>query len=176
MVPVVVATFLFASWEIDVIPEATLVALDRTVIAHAAYAWRAKGWTLQSWQRTPHPDHHYDLTHRFSPDANNPAHAKVVLVLQGPVRVATAHVAFAMQVRLNWGGKDMAIDVIDTFAFDDAGKVKQITEWHMNIKPNKTEKFANEWNRKYGGPPAHLSFYYLRVNTQMYMLDRKSVV
>lgn len=48
------------------------------------------------------------------------------LVLQGPVRVATAHAAFAMQVRLNWGGKDMAIDVIDTFAFDDDGKVKQM--------------------------------------------------
>lgn len=48
------------------------------------------------------------------------------LVLQGPVRVATAHAAFAMQVRLNWGGKDMAIDVIDTFAFDEAGKVKQM--------------------------------------------------
>jgi steroid Delta-isomerase len=48
------------------------------------------------------------------------------LVLQGPVRVATAHAAFAMQVRLNWGGKDMAIDVIDTFAFDDAGKFKQM--------------------------------------------------
>ena len=48
------------------------------------------------------------------------------LVLQGPVRVATAHAAFAMQVRLNWGGKDMAIDVIDTFVFDDAGKVKQM--------------------------------------------------
>ena len=48
------------------------------------------------------------------------------LVLEGPVRVATAHAAFAMQVRLNWGGKDMAIDVIDTFAFDHAGKVKQM--------------------------------------------------
>lgn len=48
------------------------------------------------------------------------------LVLQGPVRVATAHAAFAMQVRLSWGGKDMAIDVIDTFAFDEAGKVKQM--------------------------------------------------
>lgn len=50
------------------------------------------------------------------------------------------------------------------------GKVKQITEWHSNIVPNKTEKFANEWNKKYGGPPEHLTFYYLRVNTQMYML------
>ena len=46
------------------------------------------------------------------------------LHLQGPVRVAAAHTAFAMQVRLNWDGKDMAIDVIDTFAFDEAGKVK----------------------------------------------------
>jgi branched-chain amino acid transport system substrate-binding protein len=56
-------------------------------------------------------------------------------------------------------------------AIGDAGegKVKQITEWHSNIVPNKTEKFANEWNKKYGGAPAHLTFYYLRVNTQMYM-------
>ena len=45
------------------------------------------------------------------------------LHLSGPVRVAAAHAAFAMQVRLHWDGKDMAIDVIDTFAFDDAGKV-----------------------------------------------------
>ena len=50
------------------------------------------------------------------------------------------------------------------------GKVKQITEWHMNVVPNKTEKFANEWNKKYGGPPQHLSFYYLRINNEMYML------
>ena len=71
--------------QMEMHPDATLVALDRTVIAHAAYAWRVKGWTLQSWQRTPHPDHHYDLTSRFSPDANNPAHAKVLLVLQGPL-------------------------------------------------------------------------------------------
>lgn len=50
------------------------------------------------------------------------------------------------------------------------GKVKQITEYHANIKPNKTEKFANAFNAKYGGPPNHLTFYYLRVNNQMYML------
>lgn len=65
-------------------PQATLVALDRTVIAHAAYAWRATGWQTQSWQRTPFPDHHYDLTKRFTPDTNNPAHDQVLLVLQGP--------------------------------------------------------------------------------------------
>jgi branched-chain amino acid transport system substrate-binding protein len=59
-------------------------------------------------------------------------------------------------------------------AIGDAGdgKVKQITEWHANIKPNKTEKFANAFNAKYGGPPQNLSFYYLRVNNQMYMLAR----
>lgn len=45
------------------------------------------------------------------------------LHLQGPVRVAAAHAAFAMQVRLHWDGKDTAIDVIDTFAFDADGKV-----------------------------------------------------
>lgn len=31
-----------------------------------------------------------------------------------------------MQVRLHWDGKDMAIDVIDTFAFDADGKVKEM--------------------------------------------------
>jgi len=29
-------------------------------------------------------------------------------------------------VRLHWDGKDMAIDVIDTFAFDEAGKVREM--------------------------------------------------
>lgn len=48
------------------------------------------------------------------------------LHLAGPIRVAAAHAAFAMQVRLHWDGKDMAIDVIDTFAFDDEGKVKEM--------------------------------------------------
>jgi steroid delta-isomerase len=48
------------------------------------------------------------------------------LVLMGPVRVAAAHAAFAMQVRLHWDGRDMAIDVIDTFAFDDDGKVREM--------------------------------------------------
>ena len=46
-----------------------------------------------------------------------------------------------------------------------AGKVKQITEWHANITPNKTEKFANDFEKKY-----KIDFYYLRVNTMMYML------
>ena len=46
-----------------------------------------------------------------------------------------------------------------------AGKVKQITEWHANIVPNKTEKFAADFHKKYG-----IDFYYLRINTMMYML------
>ena len=50
------------------------------------------------------------------------------------------------------------------------GKVKQITEWHANVSPNKTEKFANSFNAKFGGPPDYLTFYYLRVNNEMYML------
>ena len=45
------------------------------------------------------------------------------------------------------------------------GRVKQITEWHSNISSNKTEKVAVEFKKKY-----NLDFYYLRVNTQMYML------
>ena len=52
------------------------------------------------------------------------------------------------------------------------GKVKQITEWHANIHPNKTEKYANAWNKKYGGPPDNMTFYFLRTNITMYMLAR----
>ena len=48
------------------------------------------------------------------------------LHLSGPVRVAAAHAAFAMQVRLHWDGTDMAIDVIDTFAFNEDGKVTEM--------------------------------------------------
>ena len=48
------------------------------------------------------------------------------LHLTGPIRIAAAHAAFAMQVRLHWDGKDMAIDVIDTFAFNTDGKVARM--------------------------------------------------
>ena len=48
------------------------------------------------------------------------------LHLDGPIRVAAAHAAFAMQVRLHWDGTDMAIDVIDTFAFNEDGKVTEM--------------------------------------------------
>lgn len=48
------------------------------------------------------------------------------LVLDGPIRVATAHAAFAFHVPLHFDGKDMEIHVIDTFAFDENGKVKEM--------------------------------------------------
>lgn len=48
------------------------------------------------------------------------------LHLSGPIRVAAVHVAFAMQVRLDWEGRKTAIDVIDTFAFDEHGKIKEM--------------------------------------------------
>ncbi len=59
-------------------------------------------------------------------------------------------------------------------AIGDAGegRVKQITEWHSNIVPNKTEKFANAFDKQYGGPPDYITFYYLRVNNEMYMLAK----
>lgn len=46
------------------------------------------------------------------------------------------------------------------------GKVVQLTEWHMNVQPNKAEKFALDFNKKYPG----VEFYYLRVNTLVSML------
>lgn len=48
------------------------------------------------------------------------------LVLDGPIRVAGAHAAFAFHVPLNFDGRDMEIHVIDTFAFDADGKVKEM--------------------------------------------------
>ena len=48
------------------------------------------------------------------------------LILSGPPRLAPPHLAFAMQVRLNWQGRDMAIDVIDTMEFNADGKVSRM--------------------------------------------------
>ncbi len=48
------------------------------------------------------------------------------LTLTGPLRVAASHVAFSMQVRLNWHGRVMVIDVIDTMKFNPDGKVARM--------------------------------------------------
>ena len=48
------------------------------------------------------------------------------LVLDGPVRVGADHAAFAFHVPLHFDGQDMEIHVIDTFAFDADGKVKEM--------------------------------------------------
>ena len=48
------------------------------------------------------------------------------LTLTGPLRVAASHVAFSMQVRLNWQGRAVVIDVIDTMEFNTDGKVSRM--------------------------------------------------
>ncbi|MBU6393054.1 MAG: nuclear transport factor 2 family protein [Sphingomonadales bacterium] len=45
------------------------------------------------------------------------------LRLEGPVRIAADYAAFAFSVLLHLGGKDMRVDVIDTFRFNDANEV-----------------------------------------------------
>lgn len=45
------------------------------------------------------------------------------LTLDGPVRCAAGHAAFAFHVDLHWDGADTRIDVIDVFTFDPHGKV-----------------------------------------------------
>lgn len=45
------------------------------------------------------------------------------LTLDGPVRCADGHAAFAFHVNLHWDGTDTRIDVIDIFTFDAEGKV-----------------------------------------------------
>ena len=49
-----------------------------------------------------------------------------------------------------------------------AGSVRQLTEWHANIAPNKTEQYANDFKKKYN----NLDFYYLRINNEVNMLAR----
>lgn len=45
------------------------------------------------------------------------------------------------------------------------GVVKQVTEWHANLKPGKMDKMVADFHKKY-----NLDLYYLRVNNEMYML------
>jgi steroid delta-isomerase len=64
------------------------------------------------------------------------------LELAGPIRIAAAHAAFAMQVRLHFNGQDLAIDVIDTFAFDPAGRITAMHAYFgpTNMHPNPPEE------------------------------------
>jgi steroid Delta-isomerase len=45
------------------------------------------------------------------------------LSLVGPVRTATNSAAFAFSARVIMSGRQHQIDIIDTFAFDDKGKI-----------------------------------------------------
>jgi steroid Delta-isomerase len=48
------------------------------------------------------------------------------LKLEGPVRVVGAYAVFPFSVNLHYEGSDKRIDVIDTFKFDDQGKVVEM--------------------------------------------------
>ncbi|WP_395337118.1 nuclear transport factor 2 family protein [Novosphingobium sp. BL-8H] len=48
------------------------------------------------------------------------------LTLEGPVRVVTDYAVFAFAVHLEWEGGAKRIDVIDSFRFDEAGKVAEM--------------------------------------------------
>lgn len=48
------------------------------------------------------------------------------LKLEGPVRVCLPYAAFSFSVHLHWEGKDQRVDVIDTFKFNDDGKVVEM--------------------------------------------------
>ena len=61
------------------------------------------------------------------------------LRLEGPVRVAGDHAAFAFTVHLNLGGKDMRVDVIDTFRFNEAN---QVIEMKAYFGPTNMHGFA----------------------------------
>lgn len=48
------------------------------------------------------------------------------LYLDGPIRAGANFAAFAFHVTLNWEGTAMRIDVIDTFEFNESGKIAQM--------------------------------------------------
>lgn len=48
------------------------------------------------------------------------------LELLGDPRCAADHVAFPFAVKLEWGGQTSTIEVIDTFRFNDAGKIAEM--------------------------------------------------
>jgi steroid Delta-isomerase len=48
------------------------------------------------------------------------------LTLTGPIRLADDHAAFAFSAQLQQDGKDLRIDVIDTFRFNDANEVVEM--------------------------------------------------
>lgn len=59
------------------------------------------------------------------------------LELQGDPRCVADSVAFAFAVRLEWEGQKSVIEVIDTFRFDDAGKIAEMRAfWGPgNVRP-----------------------------------------
>ena len=48
------------------------------------------------------------------------------LALDGPVRLCGPYAAFAFTVHLHWEGRDQRVEVIDTFKFNDDGKVVEM--------------------------------------------------
>jgi branched-chain amino acid transport system substrate-binding protein len=48
------------------------------------------------------------------------------------------------------------------------GRVVQITEWHLNLAPEKNEQFLVDFHKKY----KPIDYYYSRINTQMMMLAK----
>lgn len=48
------------------------------------------------------------------------------LALDGAVRLCGPYAAFAFTVHLHWEGKDQRVEVIDTFKFNDDGKVVEM--------------------------------------------------
>jgi steroid delta-isomerase len=61
------------------------------------------------------------------------------LRLEGPVRIAGDYAAFAFSVLLHLDGKDMRVDVIDTFRFNDAS---QVIEMKAYFGPSNMHGFA----------------------------------
>jgi steroid Delta-isomerase len=48
------------------------------------------------------------------------------LTINGPIRIAADHAAFAFSVNLHFAGSDKRVDVIDTFRFNDQNEITEM--------------------------------------------------
>lgn len=81
-------------------PQASLVADERAVIAHSAYAWRAQGWRPLAWTQGPVPTHHYELLHPWRLPAPTERAAPVLFVASREDALAPALRAAYPRVQL----------------------------------------------------------------------------
>ena len=61
-------------------PTLQIVSSDRTLIAHATYAWRDQNRRVQAWSPTKAPAHHYEMVNPYDPKHSRNVGASVLMI------------------------------------------------------------------------------------------------